>query len=58
MVTIPRTELEALRAELRRLRRVVGRDVTGARIQADREPGDDAAAFTRDQLARAWGISA
>ena len=57
MVTIPRTELEALRAELRRLRRVVGREVAGARIQADRGPGDEAPAFTRDQLAQAWGIS-
>jgi hypothetical protein len=57
MVTIPRTELEALKAELRRLRRVVGREVAGARIQADHGPGDGAPAFTRDQLAQAWGIS-
>ena len=57
MVTIPRIELESLRAELRRLRRVVGREAAGARIQADREPGDHAPAFTRDQLAQAWGIS-
>jgi hypothetical protein len=57
MVSIPRAELDALKAELRRLRREVGRDVARARIQADPGPGDDAPAFTRGQLADAWGIS-
>lgn len=57
MVTISRAELEGLRAELRRLRRVLGREAARARIQADRGPGDEAPAFTRDQLAQAWGIS-
>jgi hypothetical protein len=57
MVTIPRAELDALRAELRRLRRVVGREVARARIEADRGPGDQAPALTREQLAQAWGIS-
>ena len=57
MVTIPRAELDALKAELRRLRRVVARDAAKARIQTDRVPGDSAPVFTREQLAEAWGIS-
>jgi hypothetical protein len=57
MVTIPRAELDALKAELRRLRRVVGRDVARARIQADRGPSDEAPVFSREQLAEAWGIT-
>jgi hypothetical protein len=35
MVTIPRAELDALKAELRRLRREVGRSIAKARIEAD-----------------------
>ena len=57
MVTIPRAELDALKAELRRLRRVVGRDVARARIEADRDPNDEAPVFSREQLAEAWGIT-
>jgi hypothetical protein len=57
MVSIPRAELDALKAELRRLRREVGRGVATTRIQADPGPGDDAPTFTRGQLADAWGIS-
>lgn len=57
MVTIPRVELDALKAELRRLRRLVGRDVARARIQADPGPGDKAPVFTREQLAEAWWIT-
>ena len=57
MVSIPRAELEALQAELRRLRREVGRGMARARMQADPGPGDDALVFTRGQLAEAWGIS-
>jgi hypothetical protein len=34
MVSIPRAELEAMKAELRRLRREVGRSVAAGRIQA------------------------
>ena len=56
MVTIPRAELDALKAELRRLRRAVGRGVARQRIDADPGPGDEAPAFTRDQLAEEWGI--
>lgn len=57
MVTIPRAELDALKAELRRLRREVGRSIARARIQAGPGPAGDALTFTRDQLAEAWGIS-
>lgn len=57
MVTISRAELDSLRAEVRRLRREVGRTVAKARIQSDPGPGDDAPAFSRSQLAEAWGIS-
>jgi hypothetical protein len=57
MVSIPRAELDALKAELRRLRREVGRGAAGTRIRADSGPGDDAPTFTRGQLAEAWGIS-
>jgi hypothetical protein len=57
IVTIPRAELDALKAELRRLRRVVGRDTAKARIQADRGLGDGAPVLTREQLAEAWGIT-
>jgi hypothetical protein len=53
MVSIPRAELEALKAELRRLRREVGRGVAGARIRVDPGPGDEAPTFTPGQLAEA-----
>jgi len=56
MVTIPRADLDALKAEVRRLRREVGRGVAKRRIQADPGPGDDAPTFTREELAAAWGI--
>jgi hypothetical protein len=59
LVSIPRAELDALKAELKRLRREVGRGVAMARIQADPGPGDDAPAFTREELAEAWpGLAA
>jgi hypothetical protein len=57
MVSIPRAELDSLKAELKRLRREVGRSVARGRIQADPGPGDEAPTFTREQLADAWGIS-
>jgi len=56
LVSIPRAELDALKAELKRLRREIGRAVATARIQADPGPGGDAPAFTREELAEAWGI--
>jgi hypothetical protein len=57
MVSIPRAELESLRAEVRRLRLEVARSIARTRIQADPGPGDDAPLYSRDQLAEAWGIS-
>jgi hypothetical protein len=56
LVSIPRAELDSMKAELKRLRREIGRGVARARIQADPGPGDDAPAFTREQLAEARGI--
>jgi hypothetical protein len=54
MVLIPRAELEALRAENRRLRREAGDREAMRRIRADRGDGVE---FTREELAEAWGIS-
>jgi len=57
MVSIPRAEPEALKAELRRLRREVGRTVAKARIQADRGASSGSPVLTREELADAWGIA-
>ena len=57
MVSVPRVELEALKAELRRLRREVGRGVARTRMLTDPGPSAEAPSFTREQLAEAWGIS-
>ncbi len=56
LVNIPRAELDALKAELKRRRREVGRGVAKGYIQADPGPGDDAPTFTRQELTEAWGI--
>ena len=56
LVSIPRAELDALKAELKRLRREVGRGVAKGDIQTDSGPGDGAPTFTRGELAEAWGI--
>ena len=56
LVNIPRAELDALKAELKRLRREVGRGVAKGCIQTDPGPGDDAPAYTREELAEAWGV--
>jgi len=42
----PPSERDALKAELRRLQRIVGSDTAKARIQADRESGGPAHVFT------------
>ena len=54
MVSIPRAELDALRAENRRLRREAGDRETLRRIRAGSGEGRT---FTREELAEAWGIS-
>jgi hypothetical protein len=56
MITIPRAEFEALKAEVRRLRREAGRRLAHARIETDAGPGDTAPTFSRSQLAEAWGV--
>ena len=60
MVTIPRADLEAMQAELRRLRREAGREAALSAMNTDPGPGpgDAARVFTREQLAEAWGIRA
>jgi hypothetical protein len=54
MVLVPRAELDALRAENRRLRREAGDREAVNRIRSDSGEGR---AFTREQLAGARGIS-
>jgi hypothetical protein len=54
MVSIPRAELEALRAENRRLRREAGDAEALMRIRSDSGEGR---IVTREELAEAWGIS-
>lgn len=54
MVLIPRSELDALRAENRRLRRAAGDAEALRRIRSDSGGGRT---FTREELAEAWGIS-
>ena len=58
MVTIPQSELEALKAELRQLRLAVAREEALRRIKADSGPGpgDTARVFTREQIAEEWGM--
>ena len=54
MVLVPRAELEALRAENRRLRRETGDREALRRMRADSGRGRT---YTREELAEAWGIS-
>jgi hypothetical protein len=53
MVSIPRAELDALRAENRRLRRETGDAEALRRIRSDSGEGR---VFSREELAEAWGI--
>ena len=53
MVLDPRAELDALRAENRRLRREAGDREALKRI---RSGSGDGPTFTREELAEAWGI--
>ena len=54
MVLVPRAEPDALRAENRRLRREAGDREALKRVRSDAGGGR---AFTREELAAAWGIS-
>jgi hypothetical protein len=53
MVLVPRAELDALRAENRRLRREAGDREALRRIGSDSGEG---CTFTREELAETWGI--
>jgi len=54
MVFVPRAELDALRAENRRLRREAGDREAQKRIRSDSGEGRT---LTREELVEAWGIS-
>ena len=54
MILVPRAELDALRAENRRLRREAGDREALMLIRSDSGEGRT---FTREDLAEAWGIS-
>jgi hypothetical protein len=54
MVLVPQAELDALRAENRRLRREAGDRGALERLRSDSGGGRT---FTREQLAEAWGIN-
>ncbi|HEX6521320.1 MAG TPA: hypothetical protein VF070_15125 [Streptosporangiaceae bacterium] len=57
MVSSLQAELDALQAEVRRLRREIGRRAAAERIEADPGPGHGALTLSRSQLGEAWGIS-
>ena len=54
MILVPRAELDALRAENRRLRREAGDREALERIRSDAGEGR---VLTREELSEAWGIS-
>lgn len=54
MVSISRSDLDALLAENRRLRREAGDAEALRRIRSDAGEGRS---FTREELAEAWGIN-
>lgn len=53
MILVPRAELDALRAENRRLRREAGDREALMRIRSDSGKGR---IFTGEELAEAWGV--
>ena len=57
MVTIPRAELDAMKAELRRLRLAEDRAIAFARMKAHPQPEAGARTFaTAEDLAEAMGL--
>lgn len=58
LVTVPRAEIDTLRAEVRRLRRQLAREEARAQILADPGPSptDHSLTFSRAELADTWGI--
>jgi hypothetical protein len=57
VITVPRDEYEALKAEVRRLRREVGRQQAMRAIMDNAADPGRLRTFTRDELAAEWGIS-
>ncbi|MFC5831927.1 hypothetical protein [Nonomuraea insulae] len=57
VITIPRDEYEALKAEVRRLRREIGRQQAMRAIMDNAADPGHVRTFTRDELAAEWGIS-
>lgn len=58
MVTVPKAEWEALKAEVRRHRREEGRRIALQRMMSGDEPGGPGhVSFTREQLAERLGIT-
>ena len=57
MVTIPRSELDAMKAELQQLRLELDRNIALARMKAHPRPEPNARKFTGEELAQALGIS-
>ncbi|MEU6718167.1 hypothetical protein ABZ897_42440 [Nonomuraea sp. NPDC046802] len=58
VVTIPRDEYESLKAEVRRLRREVGRQQAMQAVMDNAANPDQVRTFTRDELSAEWGIVA
>jgi hypothetical protein len=57
MVTIPRRELDAMKAELQQLRLELDRNIALARMRAHPTPEADRRKFTAEELAQALGVS-
>lgn len=57
VITIPRDEYEALKAEVRRLRREIGRQQAMRAIMENKAHPGQVRTFTREELAAEWGIS-
>jgi hypothetical protein len=57
MVTIPRSELDAMKAELQQLRLELDRNIALARMKAHPRPEANRRKFTAEELAQALGLS-
>ncbi|WP_214326654.1 hypothetical protein [Nonomuraea sediminis] len=56
-ITIPRDEYEALKAEVRRLRREVGRQQAMRQMMENAHNPGQIRIYTREELAAEWGVS-
>jgi hypothetical protein len=57
MVTIPRSELDAMKAELQHLRLELDRNIALTRMKAHPRPEANRRKFTAEELAQALGLS-